>query len=289
MKRAIVLAIAALTIAGGIALWAWLHRPPPAIVTSGLVGDTQVVTIEKPVLVPGDVAPYVADRTEAERLIRDLEAAHAQVQLLSETVARLQAQGGGPATTPDGKPAPAMLPPIRWGDWRIDIQGQPAGQTYVLSYQLHQQLEVEAAVGKDQRGGTTAAVRLFEIGPGAVRTEIRDAKTIVVVANPTAARWRLGLNVQAGIAGTMAGLQERPRAGAVVGLQLLRRGSSPAAEDNAWSVGTPVVYLGGPTVEIGLLPVSVNLGRLPRQPFRDLWLSPLVTRSRAGVALTATF
>ena len=61
------------------------------------------------------------------------------------------------------------------------------------------------------------------------------------------------------------------------------------AEAWAWSIRTPVVCVGRSVAEIGLLAVSMNLGRVPRQPFRDLWLSPLVTRHRAGVALTGTF
>jgi hypothetical protein len=45
-----------------------------------------------------------------------------------------------------------------------------------------------------------------------------------------------------------------------------------------------------------VLPVSFNLGQIPKQPLKDIWVSPYVgidwtgrTVSHVGVSLTATF
>ena len=57
----------------------------------------------------------------------------------------------------------------------------------------------------------------------------------------------------------------------------------------AFAFATPAVVVGKTVRDIGVLPVSVNLGNLPRQPFTNLWVSPFVSKTRVGVTLTATF
>jgi hypothetical protein len=143
--------------------------------------------------------------------------------------------------------------------------------------------KVEAlAVFGTHAGQPTAAVRLFGIDASGTRTELANTKTTVVAASPKAARWRLGLAVQAGAAFT-------PEAGVVAGLAWLRRGTSSAAEDNSLSLLTPALLVHGSTYELALLPASLNLGRIPHQPFSDLWIAPVVTRRSLGAALVATF
>lgn len=276
-----VIIIAAMII-GGFAVHRWWPEPAP-IVTPGPVGNTQIVTVEKPVLDAGVASRYLQDRAEAARLVRDLEAARAQVTVLTETVARLSVNGGGPVTPKPGQGAVA-IPDFAFGDSRLDF-AVAGGQA---TYTIHPTIEALAAVGKNGDGKLTAAVRLFDVGPDGTRTELTDAKTTVVAATPSAHRWRLGLAVQAGV-GLTGNLMGADRPGLVAGVQWLRRGSSPAAEDSTLSIGTLGVYAGDGVLEPALLPVSINLGQIPRQPFRDLWLSPILTPHRLGVALTATF
>ena len=137
-------------------------------------------------------------------------------------------------------------------------------------------------------------MRLFELGPGETRTPLTHVSTTVVAATPDAPRWHLraAVTAGAGYAGGLAGVSP----GAVVGLRWLSYGSSAAAEDGRWSVLTPALWLDRTGQQAGLLPVSVNLGRLPRQPFRDVWLSPFigiqpgpVGVGKVGVVVHVTF
>ena len=273
-------------IVGLIALSIWLWRRPPRVevVTRD---HTTTVTVDRPVIQTREVVRYVADPEGAKALMAELEAAHADAILLHETIAKLEAQGSGSVVYVD-RPVPGTTQTVReahFVDWRLrfDAIGDQA------SYALTQTFEAQAIFGRNSTGQPTGSVRLYEIGPGETRTPLDVARTTIVAATPSASRWRVGFALQAGAAATLAGWHESVQAGAVAGVAWLRRGSSGAAEDNTVAIGTPVIYLGGSSVEPGLLPVSINLGRLPRQPLRDVWLSPLVTPHRAGLALTATF
>jgi hypothetical protein len=184
-------------------------------------------------------------------------------------------------------------PEAHFKDWRLTFDAT-ASQT---TYQLDQKFEAIAAIGKDKDGKPVVKTRLFEIGPGETRTEMSDASTIVVSATPNPKKWRLSGSIQAGFGGSYDTGAKKGVSGGVVGLQWLKRGTSKAAEDNTLSLLTPVAFISPGVIEPGLLPASINLGRIPKQPFKDLWASPLiafgkapnVSPTRFGFVLTATF
>ena len=281
MRRLEYVLIAALAfglVAGGSALDRWWQRP--AVVVTHPDATTTVATVNAPTLKPSVVTPYVIDKPQVTKLMAELAASKAQITSLTETIATLTSQGSGTIVYVD-RPVPGstqVVHEMTFTDGRLTFHGLDDKAIY----SLHQQFEALAAVGRDASGHPTAAVRLFEVGPGEMRTQLTDAKTVLVAASPTSARWFLSPSLQAGV-----GYTTTP--GAVVGVQWLKHGSSRAAEDGMWAVATPVVFLNATTRDVGLLPVSVNVGYLKFSPFRDLWVSPLVTRSRVGVTLTATF
>jgi hypothetical protein len=73
----------------------------------------------------------------------------------------------------------------------------------------------------------------------------------------------------------------------------LSYGRTSAAEDKSWAIMTPTVMLSENATAIGLMPVSFNLGQIPRQPLRDVWVGPWVGTSagkaRFGFGIFATF
>ena len=280
----IVLGLVLAGMAGGVALDRW--RTAPEVTVGPTVGGVTPIVVNAPALTPSVVTKYVRDTAEVSRLLNEQAAAKREIATLTETIATLRTQGSGPVTYID-RPGPAVPPrDVRFDDGRLRFD-LPAGGDQA-SYALRQTFEAITTVGKDKAGKPTASVRLFEVWPGETRTALTNATTVLVSANPGAPRWRASLAIQAGAAyGVTTDLARGP--GAVVGIQWLKRGSSRAAEDNTVAALTPVVFLATGTQELGLLPVSVNLGRVPHQPFKDLWLSPVVTRHRAGVALTGTF
>lgn len=255
--------------------------------------SVKTVTVDKPVLVTRDVVRHVADQAQVSRLMAEAATAKTQVQILAETIANLRAQGAGRVRYVD-RPVPGATTTVReahFQDWRLTFDATDGEAAYSLA----QRFEALAVAGRDVTGQPTARVRLFEVGPGETRTELTDAKTTIVRATPDTPRWRLSAAVQAG-AGYLTGLDSAdPRPFALVAVPWLRRGSTRAAEDSTWALLSPAALLTSSRVEPGVLPVSVNLGRLPHNPLGDAWLSPYVgydvsgKKTRVGAVLTATF
>jgi hypothetical protein len=157
-----------------------------------------------------------------------------------------------------------------------------------------QKVEAVAVAGTDKAGLPNLTLDVYAVGQDGARTPIADSVTRVVVSEPLKPRWRVSFAIQAG-AGyvtTTAGKGWQPMA--VVGLQWLKRGSSTAAEHCSLSLLSPAVLLDATSAEPGLLPVSVNLGRIKHQPLKDIWIGPYVGLNAGkvghlGAALTATF
>jgi hypothetical protein len=149
-------------------------------------------------------------------------------------------------------------------------------------------IEAVAVAGTDAQANPTLSVNLFEVKPGGERVALPDVKTTLVIAEPAAPRWHLGAAVQAGVgAATPDNLRGLTPIG-VAGVAWLRYGRGHA-EDSKVAVLTPVWVFGSGISEPGLLPFSANLGIIPHMPLKDTWVSPVLTRHRVGVVLTATF
>ena len=284
----IVVACVLLSVFGlGVLVGRWHPTPRVQIITRD---NVKTVLVDRPTLVPTDVVRYVADKAEVTKLLNEAAAAENKIAVLTETIAALKASGTGTVTYVD-RLVPGETRTVRathFQDWRLTFDATEAS----ASYRLAQRFEALAAVGKSADGKPTAAVRLFEIGPGETRTLLTDAKTTIVATVPRGSRWRLSAAIQAGV-GLSSTVSGTKAATAILALPWLRRGTSKAAEDNTWAVLTPAVLLGPGIHEPALLPVSVNLAR--RLPlFGDIWVSPGISLAagkvgRVGVFLTATF
>lgn len=308
--RVILIAILIGILALGI--W-WVRRDPAPVITKPTETTTNVV-LPGETVTPKEVIKYVTDDKEVKRLLEENRRLKIQVTQLSETIANHKATGSGTVTTVGTARPPIVVPPapivdqntiinpgdfviragteINYKDFRLDFTTDGREGRYTLT----QKFEVLQASGVDAAGKPVSTTKLFEIGPGETRTEVKDLKTVNVFAdNKPRKKWHVGATLQAGL-GYGVNSQDTSKKGtlAVGGLQWLKRGTSPAAEDSTLSLLTPVILFGNEQAELGVLPISVNLGRIKYQPFKDLWVSPAVgwrtgTLGRLGVVVTASF
>ena len=264
----------------------------PRVTVVETPGPVRTVLVDRPTLETRTVVQHVTDRAEVERLMVAAAADRQQITTLTETVASLEASGAGTIEYRD-RPVPGPERTVReahFADWRLTFDAVGDRATYTLA----QRFEALTAVGRDRAGQPMATTRLFELGPGETRTPMAIDRQTVVAATPDAPRWHLraAITAGAGYAGTLTGWHP----GAILGVRWASYGTSTAAEDERWSVASPAVWLDGTGAQVGVLPVSVNLGQWKRQPFRDVWLSPFigvrpvpVGIGKVGIVLHATF
>lgn len=293
-----------LCIGMGIGVWGHIRWQTPPAPEVRIVENVKYVDVPVEKVVYKDVVKYVTDQTEVKKLLAEQASAKNEIKTLTETIARLKTV----TTTTETKTVFVEVPgapEAHFKDWRLTFDATPAQTTY----QLDQKFEALAAIGKDKTGKPVVSTKLFEIGPGEKRTELTEARTTVVTAVPNPKRWFFGFNISAGFGGTISTTSETTHAnnavtttfptvaGGVVGVRWVTRGTSKAAEDGSWSLLTPVAFISTDGAEFGVLPVSVNLGKIPKQPFKDLWASPIVvfgkapntSPTRVGFVFTATF
>jgi hypothetical protein len=293
---ALLICFASGAVAGILAYRRWTTPTIIKIPVGSVNPATQAYQVQAPDLQPKAVKTIVKDVAEVSRLLREQAAMQVTIDRLLEVNARLVATGKGTIEYRD-VPVPGTPRVVReatFADWRLSFKAVDDK----ASYQLRQRFEVLATTGKTAAGLPTAAVKLFELGPGEIKTPLTDVATTFIVANPAAPRWYLSPTVQAGVGLTMTTGRQSALA-AIVGVRWLSRGSSRAAEDSTWALLSPVVVLTGTQHEVGILPVSVNLGRIPHryQPFKDLWVAPVITVAswppkavgRVGLTITASF
>lgn len=287
----------------GVGLGVYGHSwwTTPKTVTEIRHDVTYVSVPGKDTITYQDVTKTVVDKTEVAKLLAEQTTLKNTVAVLTETIANFTPTvTAGPTVFVD-KPGASEA---HFKDWRLTFDAVEKQPTV---YSLNQKFEALSTIGKDAAGKPAVSVKLFEIGPGETRTVLTDTKTTAVIAVPSVKHWFISPSVQAGFGythgligtTTKVGLTTvttpaKNVAGGVVGLQWLKRGSTKAAEDLSFSLLTPAVFISSGILEPALLPVSVNLGRIPHQPFSDLWVSPLVGfnkagTSRVGIVITATF
>jgi hypothetical protein len=177
--------------------------------------------------------------------------------------------------------------PIVFQDYRLAFSSPDGKQVF---YKLNQKFEVLSTTGLAEDGHPTATVKLFEIGPESQRTAI-PVVTTVVAAAPGAAHWNLSLGISAGF-----GLTSGPNRAIIVGTPWLTRERTSAPKDRVFSIATPAIMVGAipgeRVLNLGILPVSYNLGSLPHNPLSNIWVSPLLAwngKLIIGGAVTANF
>lgn len=288
--------LAAILIAAAVVFF-WPSKPD--VIVTPTTEKTTTVQVEAPTIVTRDVIKYVEDDANVKRLLDENKKLKIQVTQLSETIARHVSTGGGKGVTVPTNTLPPDVQPggttsFNFSDYRLNFAANL--ETNDVRYKLTQRFEVLSTSGRNKQGVPVSLVKLYEIGPGDTRTEIADTKTVSIFADDTRPKWHVSPTLIAGFAYTADVATGTKSPGGVVGARWLTRGRTKSAEDSTWSLVTPVALLSEAKKEFGILPVSVNLGRVKYQPFKDLWVSPYVgidvagrKASRFGLAVTASF
>lgn len=272
-----------------IGILIWRHHAPHYTETVRVPGEVRVVTVDKPVLTEKIVTKVLSDPKD-KALIQQLMAENAKLKVnvteLSQTVGSLQQHGGG-IIIQEGPTTEHPETPVtyHYSDWHLDFKTD----TKTASYDLNQKFEVLNTSGKDKDGNPTSLVKLFEIGKDGERIPVTDLQTVGIFANPLTAHWIFSPRIQAGLAFTRTATGQMNNGG-VAALQWLKHGRTKAAEDTTFALFSPAFFFGPGQQDIGILPFSVNVGRIPHQPFTNLWVSGFVAKSqRLGITVTATF
>ncbi len=299
----------------------WLIRRPTlwafvagVVLTLGLQHwpSQPAVTIIAPATPHAATVTYVTQLTGAVERELDASLASAglraevrqlalRVSTLSTAIGELRSSGGGPTTTivrevPGATTTVTVPGSVHFQDFRLTFDAA-SGQA---RYDLHQRFEVHHATGWNKTGVPLSLLSMFELGPGEQKTEIPlTAKTVVIDERQT--KWRWSPTLQAGYAwsaATMAGPRIAPATGthgALIGLQLLKRGRSVAAENCTMAVLEPAVLVAGKAVSVGMVPVAWNIAALPGIPLKDVWAGLFLgyewqaKRLRLGLSLMASF
>lgn len=287
--------VGGLLLAGGL-VW-WGTRPGPKPIVTNPLPNTTVVTTQGPVTTKL-VTQFITDPAQA-KLMNDLLAENARLKLtvgtLTSTVAKLESKGGLnvnggtitqlPSTTMalPGVSAPQTVDNYSFKDFQLNANYTSDGKGF--NYTVSQDLRVVTTTGKDKNGAKLSIVKVFQTTPqgpvevSSVTTEIQTTD------NPT--KWWISPRIQGGL---KLGVGSGETKAGVVAFQWLKRGTSRSAEDTTFSLLSPGVTFGPDGAKLTLLPVSVNLGRIPHQPLTNLWVSPTLDLNKTlGIAFTATF
>lgn len=282
---AVLLAFIAL-VAVGRAIYRW-WSPATTIVTQ----LTPIIkTIEVPVdkIVTRTVRTYVRteDQTMINTLLAQNESLRAEVNRL--TIAYASSTSTGVASQVESSTPTSTAPasenpfPFQYRDWRL---AATVTSRESLSYTLSQRFALAVTSGVTDKNVPVSTAVLYEIGPNETRTPLTITDTQFIVAGQPKRHWYRDMSLQGGLAKTS------PTWEGVVALQWLKRGSHKSAEHSQWAVLTPAVSFTRTTTTVGVLPVSANLGQIPgvQSVVKDVWISPMLTRTSRGIAVTVTF
>ena len=276
--------VEAVSIGLGMWVWSYFHPSTHTIVQ----GPSTTVTIEKPVLSTVEVEKIITDPAQ-QSLIRQLFKANSDLKLdiidLHSTIASLNSSGGTDHGGIIVIPEPDGPKPIGFRFKYTDFQMEATFASLPepkFDYQLNQKFSVVSTTGRAKDGSKIGTVRLYQQTP-AGNIEIPSTSTSIY-ADERTNRWLVSPRIQGGV-----GLSQSADMFGAVGFQWLKRGKSTAAEDTSFAILSPT-FTFGPSYEVGILPISWNIGTVRHQPFTNLWLSPSIsTDKRVGIVLSATF
>lgn len=258
----------------------------PAITVKQVTPDVQVVMVDKPILDEHTLTRILSDPAD-KKLIQDLiarnDALNTQLTAVNRTMAESKSTGQGNVET---VPATATEPAtFHFKDWRLTFDTD----TKTANYLLQQKYEVLTSVGRNKDGSPLSLTQLYEIGEKGERIPVASVSTVNVFADATSPHWIRKLAIQGGVIASRDSAGNNATGG-VVALQWLKHGRTPAAEDVTYAILSPAFVFGKGVQDIGIFPVSINLGRIPHQPLSNLWFSPFISKSqRLGLAVSGSW
>lgn len=300
-KRRVVVLAAALAVTLTFIFWPRGTK----VVTTQPLPNTIVSVVERPVLTIKEIDKIVTDPVQ-QKLINSLmienKALKLEVTSLTSTVATLNTKGGvginegtirevvdagnSPKVAHEPTPAGNLAshdPSKSFNFKDFQLNAVYSGDGTGFRYDLSQAFTIVTTTGKGKDGHPLSLVKLFQTTPSG-QAEI-SSKTTEVFADPSAPGWHVNPRIHGGV-----GINDAGHYGGVVAFQWLTFGSTKAAEDSRFAILSPAVGITKASKDLGLLPISFNLGRIKHNPLSNTWFSPTIDlNKRVGVAITATF
>lgn len=269
-----------------VLFWVYYAFTPPKPVVVQTTPTVKTVYVEKPVVTTKTVTQVIHDPQDQKAiaaLMAQVTQLKAQPVAVTDSTAVAVSSGLGPIVIATPPNAPAT---VTFKDWRLTFNATGTQATY----DLHQQFKVFTTTGRQQDGKSLSLVTVQEVGADGALLPPMAVETVAIFSDLTLPHWMVTPTIQAGV-----NISSNDQGG-VIGVQWLKRGRTKAAEDSTWAIATPVVFVARGIHELGVLPVSYNIGSIPHSPFKDLWTSPYVgwnaqqaTVSRIGFTFTASF
>lgn len=301
--------VAGLLVVGGIIGWGKWHHRTEVIISSPVPGVTSI-TIPGPITTKV-VNQYISDPAQQiliSKLIAENKKYQVTINSLTSSIGELKQKGGvgvngGTITNrtntevTDGRDLPipsengAVLPDTRlfrtqaftFSDFQLNANYTSDGRSF--NYALSQSFSVVTTTGKDSSGKGVSIVKLFQTnGPNGSPINIPVVTTEIASA-PNPVQWFFSPRIQGGFA-----LGQGGEKGGLISLQWLRRGRSKSAEDSSFALLQPALTIGSGGAKLALIPAAINLGRIPHQPFTNIWLGGTINLDKqVGLSITATF
>jgi hypothetical protein len=286
-----VIGVLGVVLAVFIGMMAYRHFQPTYTETVFVKGPETIktVTVDRPVLTEKIVTKVLSDPKD-KAAIAALMAENAKLKLdvtaLTQTIAELKQSGGGAIVKVEPpKDNPTGPVSYEYKDWHLKFNTD----LKTAHYDLTQKFEVLTTTAKNKDGTQAAMTALYELGANGERIPATNTKVTGIFTDATTPHWLVKLNIQGGVGFTRDKVGVSANGG-IAAVQWLKHGRTKATEDVTFAVASPAFFFGSSVQDIGILPISFNLGRLPHQPLTNLWVSPFISKAqRLGVTLTATF
>jgi hypothetical protein len=285
-----VIGLAGVVLSVFIGMMVYRHFQPTYTETVIAPGINTTVTVDRPVLTESIVTKVLSDPKD-KAAIAALMAENAklkqEVTSLTQTLTELKQSGSGPIVKveppTDNPTGPASY---QFKDWHLKFDTD----LKTAQYDLFQKFEVLTTTAKNKDGVQSSQTALYELGANGERIAATNTKITGIFTDATSPHWIFNsLNIQGGLAVTRDNTGKSANGG-LVAIQWVKHGRTKATEDVTFAVASPAFFFGTGIQDIGILPVSLNLGRIPHQPLVNLWVSPFVSKSqRLGIVFSATF
>jgi hypothetical protein len=249
------------------------HQPEPKV-EERIVHETREVQVSVPVLTTQVIEKIVdnpKDKALISKLIKENNELKVKPDSITNTSAKVDTEGSGQGVR-SGNAEQASPDSFTFKDFQLEANW--TGPSF--SYRLSQDFKIITSTGLDNQGRRTGLVRVYQETPDGPKEVV--SSTTVFNAETKPVKWRVSARIQGGLG--------FPKTGVAV-FQWLTRGSSGDPADLKFAVLSPAVST---EKTIGVLPISLNLGTIPKQPFTNLWLSPFIGQGgKKALTITATF
>lgn len=235
------------------------------------------------------------------QLLGELKQLKSSINSITQSIGQLNVSGSGQFVMVPGPQGPAGQSVVvgqtstlyNYKDFRLDFTGDIA--TKEAKYTLTQKFEVDHIIGKQPDGKPTSLLKMFELKPDGTKIPLEATTKTTIINTLQLPSWHFSPTIQVGYGSdwvvTVPSVNSK---GALISVQLLKRGITSAAEDSTIGLLSPAIMVQtNKSVGYGVVPIGLNIGKvIPHQPFKDIWVNPYLMFTptlRAGIGVSASF